>query len=181
MRNELTEIQPFIHEKMSSFFHIQDEVEKNQNNRLYIADFILTCKISGIKLGIECKSKDVVRGSEVFDWIMQAKEYSKVFNIPFFVFPHIQNRIFIDPDHKNLSHGNNVSTFLGRLGVGELLSEYIEHKEWEQLDNGKYLPPTIHNYIKFKFVHSSRVLWYNDFDSCMPKVKSYEYIKRSIL
>ena len=178
MKNEITEIQPFFESKMDKFFHVAREVEVFDNKRKYIADFVLTCRESGIKLGVECKSKDVVKGSEVYDWVMQAYKYSMVFNIPFFVFPHIQNRVFFDSNHshKILCRDNNVSTFLGRFGVGEVLSKKQEHKQWEVNHNGNYLPPVITKFIQFEFVHSSKVIWKNHFDTVCVNLESYKQI-----
>lgn len=173
MRNELTEIQPFLQKNLIKYFDIEREIRRGK----YIADFILTCKVSGIKLGVECKARDVVKGSEVFDWIMQARQYSEVFGIPFFVFPHIQNRVFYDGVHKNLSHGNNVSTFLGRLGVGELLCEVRENKKWIERPDGGFYPPKITNFFYFKFVHSSYVIWANPAGASVPNTDSYDRIQ----
>lgn len=145
MSEELTVIHPFIKKHLSRFFEIEHEVEFFEYGPR--ADFILTCQITGLRLGIECKGSELKRGSKVYDWIMQTQRYSEKFKIPFFVFPHIQNRVFFDSNrtyHDRLGADNNISTFIGKMGVGELLLEKREcrgndYKHWKFVHSGKVI------------------------------------------
>lgn len=154
-KNELTEIQPWLENQLSKYFYIQREYWiRNTRKR---ADFILTCKASGQKYGVECKASDVKKGTEVFEWISQAKEYSDLMGIPFFVFPHIQERIFCEAkingseSHSTLVQHNNVSTFLGGYGVGEL---HVQKRGVPPMKPSKY-------YNWFRFIFGGYVLWDN--------------------
>jgi hypothetical protein len=171
--NELTDVQPWITNNLSKYFIIEPEYKIVCNGKSRYADFILTCKQSNQKYGIECKSANLDKGTDVYKWIKQARTYSYYSGIPFFVFPHISGRIFDDLTHKRqpLSHDNNVSTFLGAYGVGELFVDYRIKKVW---DIYKYVEV---KYLWIEFVYHGKVLWKNNINSDIdPKTANYKYI-----
>jgi hypothetical protein len=174
MSDELNVIHPYLKKHLKPFFHIDHEFELYKNGPR--ADFILTCKETGIKLGVECKSSKVKKGSEVYDWIMQAKEYSELFKIPFFLFPHIQNRVFFDSNHKGISTTHNISTFLGRMGVGELLLEKRKVNIWGKFSNGKYKPPEKKFINWWKFIHSAKDIYTIHDKNYYENQKNYDLI-----
>jgi hypothetical protein len=171
-RNEFI-LHDFIKDNLSEFFEIEHEKQSGRHR----PDFIVTCREYGFKAIIEVKDATVCRGSEVYDWLQQSKRYSKHFKLPVFVFPQISYRVFDEGvksphKHRNDPH-NNVSTFIGRMGVGEI-SATIETQDDQFGQKVKY------NCIQF--YHSGWVIWSNRWhlrngvtynESRVPKHKDY--------
>jgi hypothetical protein len=150
-RNE-NKLHDWIKQHLSEFFDLQHEYQVKSNR----PDFIATCKESGIKLIIEVKDASVFKGSEVYDWLQQCLRYKDAFKLPVTVFPQISHRIF-DEGHKiKHKHGahqhHNFSTFLGRMGVGELVA--TNEIQYDQFGNEE-------NYLCIQIYHSGYVVWSN--------------------
>jgi hypothetical protein len=145
-RNE-NELHDWIKNNLSNFFDLKHEHQVNGNR----PDFIATCKESGLQFIIEVKDASIFKGSEVYDWLQQCIRYKNAFNIPVTVFPQISYKIF-DEGHKikfkhNQHQHHNFSTFLGRMGIGELV---ISQEKQSGID-----------YYCIQIYHSGFVVWSN--------------------
>jgi len=153
-RNEFA-LHDWIKDNLSNYFVLKHEHQSGKNR----PDFIATCKETGFTAIIEVKDATVFRGSEVFDWLQQCRRYSKHFNYPVFVFPQISHRIFDEGVKVKTKHGqhqhNNVSTFLGRFGIGEIsITNETQRNQFG----------TIEKYVCIQFYHSGWVIWSNRYD-----------------
>lgn len=139
----------WLHEQLilSGAFKIWQEY--SHNGMRY--DMLIKHIESGVILGVELKSKDIKKGSQIYAWIQQIQRYEKNARLLFFAFPHLSDRLFKEgPGFKvkhNISNGgylsahHNFSTLLGKFGVGEIHYCNNGTEQWIQ------------------FAHTGKLIW----------------------
>ena len=128
------ELEDKLEKYLLKYFHIERQVwSESENSRIDIVAVHRSDFLKEYPFGIEVKVDKKKKGHAIGEWLEQAKRYTKekfkgygkciILTCPPLAWYYLREGVYMN-QHKQGDHHDNVSTFLGYYGIGEV-KKYI--------------------------------------------------------